>query len=517
MNWLCTAINSAWLASCLPGAWRFQSALKDPQRAQFGILQRLVRRNYDSAFGEEHGFSSICSYEDFTNAVPIRTYDEMLPWIERVQRGERSILTTERATHLIPTSGSTSARKLIPFTAGLQRDFDAAIAPWIADLFLRMPSLMGGPAYWSITPKGESRDEASAVPIGFESDADYLGGVKVKLVQAVMVRPHSAALAESLPEFRFATLAALLRARDLRFISVWHPSFLTLLLDEIPENWNRLRAALPERQLPRTAPEDFRVLWPHLKLISCWADGHAEGGARELARRFSGVAVQAKGLLATEGCISVPFSGRHPLAVTSHFFEFVDDFGKVRRAHELEMGAIYEVVVTTAGGLWRYRLGDRVLVDEFLSKTPSIRFVGRSGQVSDLCGEKLSEAFVADCIRRLGRDFRFAMLAPCIDTTPPHYVFIVEAPDAANCDAQLEQLLCENPHYRYARELGQLGPVRLRHVTKNAYALYSEHLVGRGQRLGDIKPVALAKENYWSKIFAPSAEPKKNEFQQALI
>src|SRR5688500_7655082 len=165
MNWLCTAINSAWLASYLPGAWRFRSALKDPRRAQLAILQRLVRRNSNSAFGTEHDFNSIGSYEDFANAVPIRSYDDLSPWIERVQRGEGPVLTAERVTHLIPTSGSMSARKVIPFTTGLQREFDAAIAPWIADLFLRIPSLMSGPAYWSITPKTESREEQSAVPI----------------------------------------------------------------------------------------------------------------------------------------------------------------------------------------------------------------------------------------------------------------------------------------------------------------------------------------------------------------
>ena len=507
MNLVCTAINSAWFASCFPEARRFQKACKNPEQVQSQILRNLIRRNYATAFGREHRFASIQSYEDFVKRVPLRSYEEIGRWIARVRKGELSVLTTVRVTHFIPTGGSTSARKLIPFTARLQREFNAAIAPWMCDLFRTMPTLLGGPAYWSITPNAafehENAPVPSAVPIGFASDADYLGGMKAKLVEAVMVRPAAGALTENLSEFRFATLVALLRARDLRLISVWHPSFLTLLLDDLAENWNLLHAEMPN--LPRVLPADLRELWPRITLISCWGDAHAESGTRDLARRFPGVTVQTKGLLATEGCVSIPFGGKHPLAITSHFLEFIDAAGESRLAHELEEGQTYEVVLTTGGGLWRYKLGDRVIVDGFVSKNPSIRFVGRTGQVSDLCGEKLSEEFVAGCIRQLGTDFRFAMLAPCCDAAPPNYVFIIEAPDSAACGAQLEKLLCANPHYRYARELGQLGPLQVQSVPRNAYSIYSEQLVARGQRLGDIKPVALAKDGDWPKIFSAHA------------
>ena len=82
----------------------------------------------------------------------------------------------------------------------------------------------------------------------------------------------------------------------------------------------------------------------------------------------------------------------------SHFFEFVDDSGAVHRVHELRAGQTYEVVVTTAGGLWRYRLRDSVRVTGFIGQTPALQFLGRNGNVSDLFGEKLSEAFVTETI-----------------------------------------------------------------------------------------------------------------------
>jgi hypothetical protein len=197
----------------------------------------------------------------------------------------------------------------------------------------------------------------------------------------------------------------------------------------------------------------------------------------------------------------------HPLAITSHFLEFVDDAGRVRRADELEAGSVYEVVLTTGGGLWRYRLGDRVRVRGFVSQAASIQFIGRSGQSSDLRGEKLTEEFVASCIRELAAEARFAMLAPSLEGERAHYVLIIEGEVERSCGEKLDELLGSNIHYRVARELGQLGMVETLRVGRNAFATYTEHLVRRGQKLGDIKPVALAKELEWKKVFEHCEEP----------
>ena len=117
---------------------------------------------------------------------------------------------------------------------------------------------------------------------------------------------------------------------DLRLISVWHPSFLDRLLDTISEQIPRLvtdiengtlsppgcsssanacallhRSLRADRKrgafLRRCAPDDIRAIWPDLALVSCWADGPSRAPAQYLAERLGGVALQRKGLLATEG------------------------------------------------------------------------------------------------------------------------------------------------------------------------------------------------------------------------
>src|SRR4029079_6464270 len=123
-----------------------------------------------------------------------------------------------------------------------------------------------------------------------------------------------------------------------------------------------------------------------------------------------------KGLLATEGFVTIPFAGRWPLAIRSHFFEFLAEDGGARFAWERNEGEVYSVVLTAGGGLYHYCLQDRVRVEGFVEKTPSLRFLGKEGHVSDLRGEKLHESFVAGVLARIferaGIAPRFAMLAP---------------------------------------------------------------------------------------------------------
>jgi hypothetical protein len=504
-----TVANLAWASGSLPAYARLRRALTDPLAAQQAVLRRLVVANTHCAFGRAHGFVAIRHHADFVARVPLAGYDDFAPWIARLQRGESHVLTTEAVTRLVPTSGSTGARKLIPFTAALQREFNAAIGPWIVDLFRAQPALLGGAAYWSVTPCAPNVvDATSAVPVGFDDDAACLGGTRRRLVDAVMAVPSRVRAIADVAAFRRATLVALLRRRDLRLVSVWHPSFFTLLLDELARSWDELVREAGERRLARADPRDPRSIWPRLQLVSCWADGHAGLAADDLARRLPGVRMQAKGLLATEAFVTLPFEGAHPLAITSHFFEFLDAAGGVHLVDDLREGETYEVVVTTAGGLWRYRLGDQVVVESFVGRTPSLRFVGRVGGISDRRGEKLAEGFVAAVLRDqfAGREPpRFALLAPEEDESGCRYMLFVEGNVSATEADKLDVALRANPHYAWCRDLGQLQPPQVLRIAHDGYEVFAARAVERGQRLGDIKPVALSAESDWVGRFARGA------------
>jgi hypothetical protein len=489
-----------------------------------------------------HGFATIRAVSDYQSRVPVSTFDDLEPLVRRVASGEANVLTREPVERLVPSAGSTSAAKLIPFTATLRREFSRAIDAWLFDLFAERPALMGGPAYWSITPAAAvvSSHFQSRIPVGFDDDSKYLGGARQALARAIMAVPPEVRLVRNADSFRYVTALFLLHARDLRLMSIWHPSFLELLFDTLEKDRDRLICDVRQgtitppsgltssehTSLPRPHPDARRAailqantshnlptIWPKLSLISCWGDGPACGPAEQLARRIRGPAIQPKGLLATEGVVTIPFAGCHPVAIRSHFFEFVEPGGAVRLAHELECGMEYTIVVTTGGGLYRYSLADRVRVDEIIDKTPSLRFIGKDDRVSDWFGEKLSEAFVAGVLESLfdAPRPRFAMVAPERTASGMAYTLYVDGNRAnPSLSIRLEEALRRNPHYAWCVDVGQLRPARVVRVAAGAER-YVDACAARGQRLGEIKPPALRPETGWGEVLRSGLHPKFTE------
>jgi hypothetical protein len=524
--------NSLWCLSGGPTCAAFISALRDPDAAQQQVLRELLRKNAGTAFGREHGLPGLRSAQEFARQVPIRGYDELQPWIDRIRRGQPQVLSGDPVRRLVPTSGSTAARKLIPYTAAMHQQLNQAIGPWIFNLYRRHPRALAGVSYWSVSPVAgepfQSNDQSSCVPIGFDDDTEYLGGLRKVFVNAAMAVPPEVRYIQSMEDWRYVTALLLLRRANLSLISVWHPSFLTLLLREIETHWDQLLSDITEgsctvghclppsvaptiasRRAPRRAkylrnvsPARADHLWPKLQIVSCWADAHAAGASAELARFLGTVAIQPKGLIATEGIVSIPFEGHHPIAIRSHYFEFEDDAGMVCGPSALQKDHEYSVIMTTAGGLYRYRLDDRIAVDGFLCRTPSIRFVGKCAQVSDRTGEKLSDGFVASVFAKLfqGAETKpsFAMLAPDTDPGGYRYTLYLSADVSNKLSAELDALLSLNPHYAYCRRLSQLNPPRLFRVAEDAHAAYCRRLQRMGKQLGEIKPVGLSPLDDWS-------------------
>lgn len=455
---LAPAATAAWLASALPAWAAFRRALSAPEQAQAAVLARLLRQARGSAFARAHDLRTERAFA----ALPVHSWDELAPWVERAAAGERDVLTTGPISRFEPTSGTTSARKLVPSTAASRRELRSAVGAWVVDTYGRDPPLAGGRAYWSISPALPPERTAGGTPIGFDDDAGYLGGLAERLVRRALVAVEPGA------DFWAATARALRAAPDLRLISVWNPSFAGLLLDAVDR---------PPREL-----------WPGLRLWSAWADGAAASAVDEVQRRLGPVRFQAKGLLATEGVVSIPFAGTHPIAVTSHYLELLSDDGALRPLAAARAGDEGRVVLTTGAGLWRYLLGDRVRVTGRLAATPTIRFLGRDRTV-DRRGEKLTEAFVDGVLAALGLR-RFALLAP----EERGYVLYTEDPADAE---RLETLLSANPHYRWCVALGQLAPARVVVVRAGAAERYVLAKEATGMRRGDVKPPRLEPTGGW--------------------
>lgn len=548
--------NGLWYLVSLPDSLALHLARRDVATTQERLLLHLLRANAETEFGRRYDFAGIRSAAEYQARVPLSTYDDYESLIQQIGAGQPGVLTRDPVLLLEPTSGSTAATKMIPYTAELKAEFQRAIAPWIVNLFTRDPALVLGQAYWSVTPVTRRNERTpGGLPIGFEEDSEYFGRLQRHLIQAVMAVPAQVRLIDEMEAFRYVTLLFLLRSTSLRLISIWNPTFLMLLLERLADWWPQLAADIAQGTLsPPTplAPElqtQFEALnrpgprraaairaafqtgsnpgtshtrlWPHLRLISCWTEANAARYVPDLAHLLPQARVQGKGLIATEGIVSFPLEGQSAgavLAIRSHFFEFIPTaepsvtpgHHSPLLAHELKSGGTYAVVLTTGGGLYRYQLNDLVEVVGHLGTCPLLRFMGKEASISDWFGEKLNEGHVRQALDELlarhGIPARFVMLA-CEEEGGRHaYTLFIEANGVLDekllrLGQKLEIELQENYHYRYCRDLGQLEALRVFSIDGGALEAYLATCQSHGQRGGDIKPVALHRLGGWSAAF----------------
>lgn len=484
-------LNESLRDSCRDASERFHASTRDVKGSQERKLSSILKNNSETDFRRTYDFSKAESVRDYRSAVPITTYEDYEDYIVQIAEGKERVLTKDKVLMLEPTSGSTSPSKFIPYTESLKREFQQGIFPWLYDLYSKKPELLNGSFYWSITPVTHKQERTSGgIPIGFGDDGAYFTQEQQRLISQLSAVPFDVAQIQDIEEFRSKTLQYLTENKDLSFISVWNPTFLSLLLGPIDN------------------PEE---VWPNLSLISAWADGNASNYIPEIQRLFPRTEIQGKGLLATEGFVSLPLVGYEgsALSVNSHFFEFKDleDGRDIRLAHEVEKGREYEVILTTSGGLYRYNLEDIVKVVGFKDQCPLIRFSGRNNNVSDLFGEKLNEYHVSKALKEVFRGTSFLMLAPETGGDITSYTVFVEAIDNVDkkASSDLDSLLQENYHYKYCRRLEQLGKPRIFLIdpnqSKRASDIYLDESQKKGKKIGNVKPSTLSSQVGWSRIF----------------
>lgn len=93
-----------------------QTWVNNPVETQKKVFQDLIRQAQATQFGKDHHFSSIQSFEDFAAKVPIRDYEQLKPYVDKVVQGQENILWKGKPIYFAKTSGTTSGAKYIPLT-----------------------------------------------------------------------------------------------------------------------------------------------------------------------------------------------------------------------------------------------------------------------------------------------------------------------------------------------------------------------------------------------------------------
>lgn len=509
---------------------RWMRAHQRTADVQERLLCDLIAWHADTGFGRDHGFARLSGYADFARAVPVRTYDELRPWMDRVYRGDAGALIPrgERVLMFSRTSGTTGEPKHIPVTARAVYDLRRG---W--NVF-GMRLLRDHPAGWlreilQISSPMREADSPTGLPCGAVSG--LLASMQKPIVRRMYPVPREVYdIAD--PEAKYYTILRCGIGRDVAIITTANPSSTIKLIETGQAHADRLigdvadGTCAPPGEMQRTAigprrfrprPElarrmeqgiraDGRLLPRHFwrpAAVLNWTGGTLGLYLPHLRELFGDVPVRDIGLLASEGRFSIPLADNTPAGpaeITGNFLEFIPAESRdeaeppVLRAHELERGGEYFLIVTNACGLWRYDIDDRVRVTDFLGGTPVFEFLSRGRSTASITGEKITEHQVVAAMRRAAEPIghsveRFELQGRFPEHGRPYYELRLEdGPDADELAGAMDVALAElNVEYSSKRSSGRLGPIRPRVLRPGALLRQDEAEVRRRGRLEQFK------------------------------
>lgn len=328
----------------------------DPFRYQQRIMESIVASAASTAFGRDHEFGTIKSYDDFKRHVPIRDYEVLKPYFDRVVQGEANVLWRGKPKYLAKTSGTTSGTKYIPIT------------------------------HDSVSNHFNSARDASMSYIHETGRATFLDGSLIFLSGSPELTEKAGIKTGRLSGIVNHEVPAIIRSNqkpsyEVNCIEDWEEK-LERIIDETLVSDMRMISGIPpwaqmyfDRIRARTGKK-IREVFPNFSLF-------IYGGVNfepYRAKLFDAIGEKVDSIEtypASEGFIAYQDSqheqGLLLLANTGIFFEFVpaeeyfNDHPRRLTLEEVELGKNYALIINSNAGLWGYSIGDTV---KFVSKRP---------------------------------------------------------------------------------------------------------------------------------------------------
>lgn len=355
--------------------------MKYPQEVQHEWMHKLVSTASETEFGEKYHFDSIHSYRDFQNRVPLQNYESLKPLIERIRRGEQDLLWPGEVKWFAKSSGTTDKSKFLPVT---KESLDGCHYKGGRDMVTL--HCVNNPETQLFTGKN--------LALGGSSQADIFGNYESYHGDV------SAIVMQNLPMW-----AEYFRAPDLEIalLDKWEVKLEKMAVATMNENVTSLAGVpswmlvLLRQVLEHKKAETIKEVWPNLEL-------YFHGGVSftpyvdQFKKIFGNDKMQYMEVYnASEGFFGIEDrpGAKDMLLMLDYgvFYEFIplEDVQKENPRtldiSEVNTDTIYELIISTNAGLWRYRLGDTI---RFTSVKP-YRFVitGRTKHHINAFGEEL--------------------------------------------------------------------------------------------------------------------------------
>lgn len=380
----------------------------DAEEIQRKVLARLLREAAQTAYGRDHGFGEIRSYEEFSRTVPVNTYEELKGFIDRMRHGERDVLWKGRVEWYAKSSGTTNDKsKFIPVSSAGLHDTHYAGGTDAVALYLHSHP--------------ESRlFDGRALILGGSHQPNYnLPGSLVGDLSAILIENINPVVnLFRVPKKRVALLSDFEEKRDLIAREALRKNVTNL--SGVP-SW---MMGVITRVLELSGKQYLDEVWPNLEVF--FHGGIAFTPYRELYHSLirNPRMQYMETYNASEGFFGLQSDLADPAMLLmldyGVFYEFIplEEVGKeqpqVVPLWEVETNRNYAIVITTSCGLWRYQIGDTVR----FTQTKPYKFVisGRTKSFINAFGEELivdnAEQGLAEACQQTGAQVREYTAAP---------------------------------------------------------------------------------------------------------
>ena len=352
-----------------------------PGELQRQVLSRLTAQAAQTEWGKRYDYVSIRDYEDFRNRLPIQTYEDIKPYVERLRAGEQNLLWPSEIRWFAKSSGTTNDKsKFLPVSKESLQDTHYrggkdAVALYFrinpdSRLFSGKGLILGGSHSPNLSSNHSLVGDLSAILIQNVTP----------LVNLIRIPNKKIALMDEWESKIEAIANSTVRSNVTNLSGV--PSWMLVLIKHI---------------LEKTGKSTLEEVWPNLEVF--FHGGVAFTPYREQYKQvirspkmhYVETYNASEGYFGTQNDLSDPSM----LLMIDYgvFYEFIslEEVGKEKpRAYcleEVELNKNYAMVISTSCGLWRYMIGDTV---KFTSKNP-YKFVitGRTKHFINAFGEEL--------------------------------------------------------------------------------------------------------------------------------
>ncbi len=467
-----------------------------PIVAQEKVFHQLITTGKKTAFGKDNGFDRIRSYADFKAAVPIRDYEALRPYIDRILKGESNVLWKGRPLYLSKTAGTTSGAKYIPISKeSMPFHTEAARCALLS--------------YISETGKASFADGKMIF---------LQGSPEMSTTSGILTGRLSGIVAHHVPAY---LLKNRMPSYETNCIKDWEKKVNAIVEETVNEDM-RLISGIPswvqmyfEKLIEKTG-KPVGEIFPNFSLF-VFGGVNFEPYRQRFDQLIGRPVDSLETYPASEGFIAYQDSQTEKgllLAVDGGIFyefipadEFFDENPTRMALKDVEVGVNYVLILNTNAGLWGYNIGDTV---KFVSTSPYRLVV--SGRIKHfisafgehVIGEEVEHALQVACADQASEVVEFTV-APQVDPTenelPYHEWFIEFARPPENMNrfrkSMDEAMQHKNIYYRDLIEGKILQPLKITCIGKHGF---NQFMRSRGKLGGQNKIPRLSNDRAYADV-----------------